>query len=114
MFSDCSSLTKAPELPATTLANYCYDSMFNDCNSLAKAPELPATTLANYCYSSMFRFCGKLRYIKAMFTTTPSVSYTYDWVWGVSSTGTFVKNKNATWNVVGNNGIPNGWTVKTE
>ena len=75
---------------------------------------LPATTLANYCYSSMFRFCGKLRYIKAMFTTTPSVSYTYDWVWGVSSTGTFVKNKNATWNVVGNNGIPNGWTVKTE
>ena len=33
------------------------------------------------------------------------------WVQGVSSTGTFVKNKDATWDVTGVNGIPEGWTV---
>ena len=50
MFKECSSLTTAPELPATTLANNCYDSMFKGCKSLTQAPELPATTLANGCY----------------------------------------------------------------
>ena len=140
MFSRCSKLTTAPELPATTLANYCYASMFYGCSGLEDAPELPATTLANRCYQSMFEGCSELRrapklpattlvtgcyttmfasctnlqYIKAMFTTTPSTSYTGQWVRYVSSTGTFVKNKNATWNVTGENGIPEGWTVKMD
>lgn len=48
-----------------------------------------------------------------MFTTTPSISYTANWVKGVSSTGTFVKNSTAIWNVTGVNGIPSGWTVET-
>jgi hypothetical protein len=87
--------------------------MFNGCTSLTSAPELPATTLANYCYNNMFKNCTKLNYIKAMFTTTPSDSYTYNWVSGVASTGTFIKNANATWNVTGVNGIPEGWTVQT-
>ena len=34
-------------LPATTLANSCYLNMFYKCTSLTTAPELPATTLAN-------------------------------------------------------------------
>ena len=113
MFGNCTSLTTAPELPANTLADYCYNNMFSYCTSLTTAPELPATALVNNCYSFMFYNCKKLNYIKAMFTTTPNGSYTGDWVYGVSSTGTFVKNKNATWNVTGNNGIPSGWTVLT-
>ena len=60
MFYSCTSLTKAPELPATTLANDCYESMFYGCRSLKKAPELPATTLAPYCYESMFEGCASL------------------------------------------------------
>ena len=61
LFSDCgSSLTQAPELPATTLASNCYDGMFRDCASLTQAPELPATTLAYMCYSNMFRACTSL------------------------------------------------------
>ena len=113
MFQNCTSLTTVPELPATTLANYCYGSMFYGCTSLTTAPELPATTLTSNCYYYMFYNCKKLNYIKAMFTTTPSSSYTNNWVRGVSSTGTFVKNKDATWNVTGNYGIPSGWTVLT-
>ena len=60
MFYNCTSLTTAPELPATTLADYCYDSMFYNCTSLTTAPELPATTLANGCYSRMFYGCSSL------------------------------------------------------
>ena len=48
-----------------------------------------------------------------MFITTPSPTYTSNWVSGVASTGTFVKNKNATWDVIGSDGIPSGWTVQT-
>lgn len=113
MFNGCTSLTTAPELPATTLAYNCYGFMFEGCSSLTTAPELPATTLANNCYNSMFDGCTSLNYIKAMFTTTPSTTYTNNWVLNVSSTGTFVKNSAATWNVTGNNGIPTGWTVQT-
>ena len=54
MFYNCSSLTQAPELPATTLASNCYYYMFYNCSSLTQAPELPAMTLASDCYSGMF------------------------------------------------------------
>ena len=60
LFKDCSVLTTAPELPATTLANECYHCMFSGCTSLTSAPKLPATTLADYCYSIMFSGCTSL------------------------------------------------------
>ena len=113
MFKNCTSLTTAPELPATSLADYCYRSMFSGCTSLTTAPELPATTLVSFCYNDMFRDCSNLQYIKAMFTTTPSINETGNWVNGVSPTGTFVKNASATWTTTGVNGVPTGWTVQT-
>ena len=60
LFSGCTSLSKAPVLPATTLASYCYSRIFESCASLTKAPELPATTLATYCYQYMFTGCTSL------------------------------------------------------
>ena len=60
LFYDCSVLTSAPELPATTLAENCYDGMFFNCTSLTSAPKLPATTLAGSCYNSMFSGCTSL------------------------------------------------------
>ena len=69
MFYGCTSLTIAPELPATTLANYCYASMFQGCTSLTTAPQLPAETLAGWCYLSMFNGCTNL-------TTTPELPAT--------------------------------------
>ena len=112
MFYGCTSLTSAPELPATILANDCYNYMFYGCTNLVNAPELPATTLASSCYNNMFYGCSSLNYIKAMFTTTPEIDYTDDWVSGVASSGTFVKNSKATWNVTGVDGVPTGWTVQ--
>ena len=60
MFGFCTSLTEAPELPATTLAEGCYLCMFCGCEQIAEAPELPATTLAESCYESMFSYCEAL------------------------------------------------------
>lgn len=114
MFHSCDSLRTAPELLATTLAEGCYQYMFYSCSSLTTAPELPATELVSECYYYLFYNCRNLNHIKAMFTTKPSSILTGSWVYNVSSTGTFVKNKDATWSVTGNNGIPSGWTIKTE
>ena len=83
-------------LPCTVLEPFCYSYMFYDCTNLVNAPELPATTLAEGCYLNMFYDCTKLNYIKML------------------ATGTFVKSKDATWDVRGVNGIPEGWTVKTD
>ena len=60
LFLYCTALTSAPELPAKTLANYCYCGMFKGCSSLEVAPELPAEKLKNACYSYMFQNCSSL------------------------------------------------------
>ena len=96
-----------------TAPAYCYAYMFNSCTSLTQAPALPATTLANACYTNMFYGCTLLSHIEALFTTTPGASYTNNWVNGVAQNGTFVKSSEATWDVSGVNGIPTGWTVTT-
>ena len=70
MFQDCTSLIKAPELPATTLAASCYNSMFFNCHSLTQAPALPATTLVNSCYAYMFAGCHSLTQAPALPATT--------------------------------------------
>ena len=69
MFNGCSSLTTAPELPATTLASGCYTGMFQECQSLTTAPSLPATVLADGCYFGMFKGCTSL-------TTAPELPAT--------------------------------------
>ena len=110
MFSGCQSLTKAPELPATTLANNCYSNMFSGCQSLTKAPELPATALANNCYSSMFSGCQSLKEVRVSATTTADSSL-QDWLSGVSATGDFYCDPNATiFQTDSASGIPAGWT----
>ena len=70
MFYGCTSLTTAPSLPATTLANRCYYQMFGECTSLTTAPALPATTLAGYCYYGMFYRCTSLTTAPALPATT--------------------------------------------
>ena len=70
MFMECTSLTQAPALPATTLADNCYDGMFSGCSSLTTAPSLPATTLAESCYDGMFNDCTSLTQAPSLPATT--------------------------------------------
>jgi len=115
MFENCTSLVTAPKLNATEIGDGCYKAMFKGCTSLINAPELLVTqTYASGCYQSMFEGCSSLQYIKALITY-PSLgeSFSKNWVSGVAATGTFVKNAEATWDVTGVDGIPEGWTVET-
>ena len=61
LFENCSVLTSAPELPATSLADNCYYCMFSGCTNLKSAPKLPAPTLTKCCYTYMFSGCTNLK-----------------------------------------------------
>jgi hypothetical protein len=83
--------------------------MFSSCSNLTSAPELPATNLTAACYENMFYNCSRLNYIKCLATTNID---TDNWVSGVAGSGTFVKNASINNWPTGNNGIPANWTVQ--
>jgi hypothetical protein len=113
MFRRCTSLTEPPIIACTNLsgANYAMNSMFEGCTSLERSPVLRPLTLYSYCYTQMFDGCTNLKYIYALFTTSPNTAYTNNWVRNVSSAGQYYKNPNATYTTRGNYGIPTKWTV---
>ena len=100
LFSGCSSLTSAPELPATTLANSCYYSMFAECDSLVDAPNLPATTASQYCYEYMFDHCSLLEKGPEIALTTLATA---------CCLAMFIDCQNLKWLQVANS----GWTTST-
>lgn len=83
--------------------------MFNGCTSLTTAPELPATTLAQGCYSNMFKGCSSLNTIKIGYIGNFSTTYFNNWVNGVSASGTFYYDGDDM--TRGNSAIPTGWTI---
>ena len=118
LFYDCSVLTSAPDLPATTLATNCYDCMFWECTSLESAPVLPATTLAENCYKSMFLGCTKLSAV-TMLAPSDQISKAtdccYDWLNNagtdktVSSRTLKVMDADAYTALEGNGDLPDNW-----
>ncbi len=99
LFYSCTKLTDASslKLPATTLTDYCYDSMFRSCSNMTAAPTLPAQTLASYCYNALFSGCSKLTSVTAYFLKWQGTSYsdpdynaTSGWFTSVNTNGTFI------------------------
>ena len=111
MFQQCSSLTEAPALPATTLAESCYNGMFSECEALTVSPILPATTLVDSCYRSMFSTCQYLETVICLATDISAYRCTEEWLNRVPATGTFTKAAGVEW-PTGISGIPEGWTVQ--
>ena len=88
MFYGCTALTNAPALPATELTERCYYSMFYGCTALKSAPALPATELADNCYNNMFNGCNALTQapeLKASTIKTSCYSYMFDGCSNLSS-----------------------------
>ena len=114
MFRGCTSLTEAPYLPATSLAQYCYKSMFLGCTSLTEVPVLQATRLGTRCYWQMFEGCSSLNevycYIPSSYSTEVMSAHADGWLSNVSPTGTFHTNADANWPSGSASGIPEGWT----
>ncbi len=112
MFYGCSGLTAAPELPATSLAAYCYVNMFYDCSGLTAAPELPATSLAASCYANMFYGCSGLEDITVGFTAwDDDNSATGSWLRGVAAVGTFTCPAGLDTTTRDSSHVPENWTV---
>ena len=109
LFNGCTSLVKAPAFPATTIAGYCYNHVFYGCQSLTKAPALPATTLRDYCYGGMFSGCRSLKEVRISATKDASFALV-NWLSGVSETGDFYCDPNATIFPKDESGIPRNWT----
>ena len=120
MFSGCTNLATAPALPATTLDTGCYSGMFKNCTKLTAAPALPATTLAKQCYQEMFKGCTMLNSVTCLATDISAVNCTYNWLYGVASTGVFTKaagmgvDTSGGWTSNSASGIPTGWVVVDE
>jgi len=71
------SITKAPELPATSLGQQCYAYMFNNCTSLITGPsDLPATSAGRKCYYYMFQKCTSLQTAPASINLSSGMSST--------------------------------------
>lgn len=109
LFHGCTSLTTAPEMPATSLQNGAYYMTFYNCNKLIIAPELPALTVPQNGYRQTFQGCSRLKYVKTYMNNISASNCLLRWLDSVASTGTFVCDRNL--NITtGANGIPNGWT----
>ncbi|MBQ7209465.1 MAG: leucine-rich repeat protein, partial [Paludibacteraceae bacterium] len=93
MFYGCTALTKAPsKLKITgTAQQYVYNEMFRNCSSLETAPDILATSQANYGWQNMFNGCSKLKKIRIYCTgnLAQSTSKTASWMTSVPSTGEF-------------------------
>ena len=76
-----------------------------------KALALPATTLTAGCYMRMFEGCTGLNYVKCLATgkAAGATGCTKNWLYGVATSGTFIRATTSVNWVKGVNGIPEGW-----
>lgn len=98
-----------PKCESKTVPEYCFIKLFKN-TTITTAPELPATTLANHCYDELFFFCNNLSSIKVFFNDWNSpIGY---WVTNVSPSGIFYCSSKLP-QIFGDCYIPEGWTVET-
>lgn len=111
MFQDCTSLESVSKdfLPCTDVAESAYTNMFAGCTSLTGAPELPAKVVRMGAYAGMFSGCSQLNYLKCLAQTPGTYYSTQNWLDGVATYGTFVKNENVSAWTRSTSGIPTDW-----
>lgn len=108
LFSECKSLTKAPLL-LNAISSYCYRCTFQNCSSLVRAPALPATTLEIGCYALMYEGCRSLKEVRIAATNTYAKDALDRWLDKVSVTGDFYCDPNTKFEY-GASGCPSEWT----
>lgn len=111
MFFNNQKLTKAPVLPAITLASNSYTWMFRNCTALTTASIMFCKdfTINSSC-TRMYELCENLNSVTC-FATSISNNPFNNWLNGVAATGTFTKKSGVTW-PSGASGIPSGWTIE--
>ena len=122
MFRGCTNLeaacTSRTSFPEASGNNKLYESMFYGCSSLTNAPTLRNVTDGPYAdtYKQMFYNCTNLNKVTWLLTANaPNSTYCSNWLYGVASTGQFVKSSDATWSTPSRSAstIPANWTITT-
>ena len=86
--------------------------MFEGCTGLTATPELPAMVSTNNCYAGMFGNCTSLNYVKMLATDVSATDSLDRWLENVAQSGTFIKHPDMNSLPIGDNGIPEGWSVQ--
>lgn len=110
------AIKKLPQLPAITLANFCYSYMFAGCKGLTTQNGwyLPCesfnTAQTNGCYNYMFMDCTNL--IK-MATKQSNISsdYNLNWLKNITTNGTLFMKRGSTQTTFESSVKPSNWTV---
>ena len=78
LFSGCSKITTAPQVPATTVGKQAYQGMFSGCSSLQSIPTLPSTgTFGESACIYMFNGCSALTSIEVPVINATSRCFEY-------------------------------------
>lgn len=121
MFSGCTGLTEVSDTifsDNVNLTTECYYGMFENCTNITSIrilkKVLPDTT--NKCFGRLFAGCSKLSKItyycdKLGEDTNTGINHTYQWVEGVSSTGTWYNAIQQNFTNMSDSEIPNGWKI---
>ena len=103
-------------LPSNTdygyLPDYCFYGMFSGCSSLTAAPELPALELGEGSYKEMFNGCTSLDTIVCYCEFNDMPDCTDNWLNNVAVWGNFYNYGDATYTRDAS-GIPRGWLEHT-
>ena len=102
MFQGCTSLLKVPGEFNTQMGNA---RMFDGCSLITVVPDFNFTGVNA---PDIINNCSSLQSIKYLGKDPNGMSLLFDYVFGtgLSSTGTFIKNSQQTWD-----NVPSGWTV---
>jgi hypothetical protein len=113
MFYGCESLTTAPELPAKTLAERCYDGMFKGCKKLSSVTCKATDLSADYCLDNWLNGAGTDESVttKTIYINSAYSAYIAAMNNDLEGKADDVQiNANVPWKK-GNKGIPAGWTI---
>ena len=112
LFRYSAALVSAPNMEnIDTLASYAFMNAFQDCVSLTGATMPSAANLTTRCYEYMFSGCTNFAYAKCLAYNNITNTNVQMFLFGVASTGTFVKHPDATWPRTVSGGVPDLWTV---
>lgn len=124
MFYGCTGLTEVSDTifyNNVNLTSGCYCGMFENCTNITSVTILKKvlSDSADGCFGVLFAGCSKLSEIiyfcdKLGEDSDTGVNYTYQWVKGVSSTGTWYNANQQTFANMSDSEIPNGWTIKND
>lgn len=122
MFIGCTGLTNVSDTifyDNVNLTTECYWGMFQDCTNISSVRILKKVLpdSADGCFGRMFAGCSDLSEIvyccnKLGEDTNTEINHTYQWVEGVSSTGTWFNANQQNFTYMSDSEIPNGWVIK--